>query len=113
MYDKTLTDIVVSNSKQCSGNVHLTVPTNARKIKGLWRCNDFRDMVKNYGLPFMTIDNMVDTSNIDGAKVWYKQNRFKDKYLVVQMIYDNLPISNEQYKIMIAGYDFYVQQSIR
>ena len=108
-YDETITDLVLYNSKQCSGEIALTNQVNIRKIKGFWRCNSFRDMILDYAQPFMTTDNVVDNTNIDLNKVWYKQNRFRDKYVIAQMIFDN----ESKNKLMVGGFDFYIQPAMR
>ena len=65
-----------------------------------WYINDFRDLRVNYNRPIWIqeisqlqenyfIDKILNTETIDVNKDWTQLENFKDKYLVIRLIFDN------------------------
>jgi hypothetical protein len=65
-----------------------------------WNVNNFRDVRINYESPiFITdlvsrqpdyfIDKILNDSSLDQDKPWYDQEKFRDKYLSIRLIFDN------------------------
>ena len=115
----TFNKIVIYNDRQSTGELDLKVLENAptenymmdnlvniptrliiKKVNKDWRINGFKDLVININEPlFKTdwdsikdnyfIDKVVNTDIIDINKDWNQQERFKDKYLGIRLIFDN------------------------
>ena len=99
LYNSTITDLLIYNSYQCSGNLDLSRKTSANQedirnfnmfnTEGTWGVNKFRDLVNNVNNPFIDSDLNVITSNINTNKPWYEQKRFIDKFIISRFSFDN------------------------
>lgn len=87
---ETFSDVLVWDSRHCSGGVKLDYLANVRNAEGEWRFNAFRNLVKDSSLPFMDEEGEVIPSNLDPEKPWYEQGKFIDNYLIVRLIEDNV-----------------------
>lgn len=93
----TLTHITVWNNQQCTGRIALSQVFSAlqyqvRKTQGLWNFDDFRDMVKTYGSPFLLdlFNNFaVDSNNIDVNKPWFNKDLLHDNFFIIRFEFDN------------------------
>lgn len=84
---------------------------DAKKLEGVWNINDFRNNVVINTKPFFVkdwdsikdqfpIDKVINGINygteeepqyvIDNDKLWNNQERFRDKFLVIRLITDNV-----------------------
>lgn len=88
----TLTHISIWNSQQHTGEIPIQdVQSKARKTNGVWRMNDFRNVLKERGTQFISDlfnDYALDISKT-AAKDWYKKELIVDNYVVVRFTYDN------------------------
>lgn len=93
--NKTITNIMVYNSTQCSGVIDINTNTgawfspNCTNVQETWKFNNFKDVVKDKTLPFLDSNNQVLTSNINNNKNWFDKSLFIDKFVIVRFIYDN------------------------
>lgn len=132
---RTFNKAILYNSRQCSGLLTLKVkdPEAAEyfaqeigvapgtilisKNEKDWAMNNFRDMRTNYNVPIFDssllarqpeyyTDKVLNASSISFDKDWTQQELFRDKYLVVRLIFDkfedvklliNFAIENEAY----------------
>lgn len=114
----TFNQAIFYNSKQCSGLLNLGVRdrtstdylinqiTNLRdtitiaRNEETWSINEMRDMVTQYGYTFFKtklfdrqqnyfIDKALNPLVIDMDKDWTEREPFRDKYLVVRLIFNN------------------------
>lgn len=110
--DTTFSDMIVYDSNQCSGNVSLDLPTGftdlndtVRKVEKGWRINNYRDLINNKNFPIWLgainnntgpylVDKVLNNSNIDSSKAWYRKERFRDKWIVYRLIHDNVNATN-------------------
>jgi hypothetical protein len=93
----TLTHITIWNSQQCSGRIALrdvfeNLEYQVRKTQGIWSFNEFKDMLKSYGTPFLL--NIFNNFAVDGAaldlnKPWYEQDLLHDNWFVIRFEFDN------------------------
>jgi hypothetical protein len=99
LHQETITDLLIYNSYQCSGNLDLTTKTssNAETLnynmynrEGTWGVNKFRDLVNNTSNPFIDSELNVISSNINSNKPWYEQKRFIDKFIISRFSFDNV-----------------------
>jgi len=86
---KTFTAIMLYNHNQCSGEQPITLKRTTRNAEGVWRFNDFRDLVKDPNTIFLDKDGNVIPTNIMANKSFFKQSRFIGDYICVRMIFDN------------------------
>lgn len=92
---ESITNLIVYNDTQCSGDVDLKAEggawygKDARNSEGTWNFNKFRDLVKNISLPFLDSKNEVISSNISTNKSWYDKSKFISKYVIFRLIHDN------------------------
>lgn len=115
--DKTYNKIVLYNNRQCTGELELVVKENGEnswysntnllssnqiyidKNEEDWSLNDIRDIRIDYTepiwikdksvldpLPF--IDKVLNTDSLDFNKDWTQLESFRDKYLVIRLIFD-------------------------
>lgn len=65
-----------------------------------WTANDFRDIVTDYDVPMFIkrlqdlqtnyfIDKVINPASINSNKDWFEMESFRDKFLVVRLIFDN------------------------
>lgn len=132
---RTFNKAILYNSRQCSGLLTLKVkdPDAAEyfaqeigvapgtilisKNEKDWALNNFRDMRTNYDVPIFDssllarqpeyyTDKVLNASSLSFDKDWTQQELFRDKYLVVRLIFDkfedvklliNFAIENEAY----------------
>lgn len=83
--------------KQVTNSVN-TIPIDRNERD--WTINDLRDIRSDYGEPIFRKDNLslkteyyidkvLNNSALDYSKDWYDLQSFRDKYLVVRLIFDN------------------------
>jgi len=99
LFTSTLTDLMLYNSYQCSGNLDLTRKTSANQAdisnynmynaEGTWNVNKFRDIVTNPDNPFIDSNLNLVTSNLNVNKAWYTKKRFIDKFIISRFSYSN------------------------
>lgn len=114
VYDITFDEILVYNSRQCSGYLKL-IPkkeiedffvqstqdkpgeiTYSRREKD-YHLNNFRDIRVNYNLPIfldstegiILSDKFVNTTSLDLNKPWEQLETFTDKYFSIRLKYNN------------------------
>lgn len=100
LYNNTITDLLLYNSYQCSGNLDLVrkTSTNQNDIRnfnmfnteGTWGVNKFRDIVVNPDNPFIDSDLNIISSNLNVNKAWYTKKRFVDKFIISRFSFDNV-----------------------
>lgn len=77
-------------------NLNIPIDNN----EGIWTFNGFRDIVTDLNEPIFIkniddlqsdyfIDKILNVNAIDETKDWTQQESFRDKYLVVRLIFDN------------------------
>lgn len=77
---------------------NLSIPIDNNE--GIWTFNGFRDIVTNLSEPLFVkninilqpsyyIDKVLNNDILDENKDWTQQESFRDKYLVVRLIFDN------------------------
>lgn len=103
--NKFFSNMVVYNDDQISGDIPLNSSTLIRKERD-WNINKFTDISNQSGKQklFSTawvdkknnyfIDKSINNSAININKEWYKRGRFRNKYLVVRFIDNNLDNKN-------------------
>jgi len=92
---KTFTAIMLYNHNQCSGEQPITLKKTTRNAEGVWRFNEFRDLIKNPQTIFLDEKGNVIPSNIMANKSFFKQSRFIGDYICVRMIFDNANLLSE------------------
>lgn len=131
----TFNKAVLYNGRQCSGEITLQpkdlqssnyieeqiINSNSNvsvidRREEDWLINDFRDIRINYNVPIWNsdiyslqdeyyIDKKLNTSSLDIYKDWTQLESFRDKYLVIRLIFDkfanvklitNYSVENEQ-----------------
>lgn len=91
----TSIDYLYQQTKNLTGN-QITIDRNERD----WTLNDMRDLRADYDVPMFIksvgqlqtnyyIDKIVNTASISYTKDWTQLTSFRDKYLVVRLIFDN------------------------
>jgi len=105
-------DIYLNNQIINNNNNQIIIDKN----EGDWAINDLRDLVIKYDEPLWDnsleakqngyfIDKVINTNILDTNKDWEQLETFKDKYLVIRLIFDkfaniklitNFSIENEQ-----------------
>ena len=109
---------ILYNSRQCSGELIFNVKNNndadylLDQIQNIpsvqnidrnerdWTVNDLRDIRINYSVPIWNstlsarqsdyyIDKVLNTSSMSFSKDWTELESFRDKYLVIRLIFDN------------------------
>jgi hypothetical protein len=93
----TLTHITIWNNQQCTGRIPLTdiykdLAYQRTKSVGEWSFNDFRDMVKTYGVEFLRdlFNNYnVIEDEINLNKPWYEQGVMEGKFFTIRFEFDN------------------------
>jgi len=94
----TLSHISIWNSTQHSGRVPVSQIwnslgyDNARRTKGEWVFDDFRDALKENAGDFLTniFNNFsVDPTKIDPTGTWYSNGLIEDKWITVRFEFDN------------------------
>ena len=86
---KTFTAIMMYNHNQCSGEQPITLKKTTRNAEGVWRFNEFRDLLKDPNTMFLDRDGNVIPASIMANKSFFKKSRFIGDYLCVRMIFDN------------------------
>ena len=86
---KTFTTIMMYNHNQCSGEQPITLKKTTRNAEGVWRFNEFRDLLKDPNTMFLDRDGNVIPASIMANKSFFKKSRFIGDYLCVRMIFDN------------------------
>lgn len=126
IHDTPFDKVVLYNSRQSSGLINLIPKEDnsdylseqitdsednmiINNVEGNWRFNNFRDNVIDYTKPLFTttwdsiqneypIDKVINQSVIDYLKDWYELESFRDKYLVIRLIYSNF-VQKNNYQI--------------
>ena len=99
LHQKTITDLMIYNSYQCSGNIDLVLKTSSNEAnisnynmynkEGTWIVNKFRDVVINPDNSFIDSDLNLVTSNLNSSLPWYNKKRFIDKFIISRFSYSN------------------------
>jgi len=100
LFTSTLTDLMIYNSYQCSGNLDLVRKTSSNQenisnynmynAEGTWNVNKFRDIVVNTANPFINSNLELITTNLNVNKAWYTKKRFIDKFIISRFSFDNV-----------------------
>lgn len=115
MENETLTNLMVYNNNQCSGNINLQADNglwygnDARNTEETWNFNKFRDLLKDRNLVFLDNNGDLITSNINNNKAWFEKSKFISKFVIVRFIYNNV----NQRDIHIVSVDSNLRQSNR
>lgn len=113
--EETLTNLMVYNNNQCSGNIllqanpNLWFGTDARNTEETWNFNNFRDLIRDKGVPFLDSNGDLITSNINNNKSWFDKNKFISKFVIVRFTYDN----TKQRDLHIVSVDSNIKKSNR
>jgi hypothetical protein len=113
--EETITNLMVYNNNQCSGDILLQANpslwfgTDARNTEETWNFNNFRDLIRDKGVPFLDDNGDLITSNIDNNKSWFDKNKFISKFVIVRFIYDNV----NQRDLHIVSVDSNIKKSNR
>ena len=105
--NKFFDKVILSTEYQCSGEIELNL-TNLTKKERNWMINKFSDLTNNLNIPLFSknwnsikdqypIDKVVNNNKIDYNKPWFNRARFRDKFLKVRFIENNL----ENNKLML------------
>lgn len=105
--NKFFDKVILSTEYQCSGEIELDL-TNLTKKERNWMINKFSDLTNNLNIPLFSknwnsikdqypIDKVVNNNKIDYNKPWFNRARFRDKFLKVRFIENNL----ENNKLML------------
>ena len=89
--NKTISSVVLFNHHQCSGEIILDLNNFdiIRQAEGVFRVNNFRDLVIDADLPIILEDGSINISNLDFNKNWFDMSYFISKFIVVRVIWDN------------------------
>ncbi len=110
---------VLNTEYQCSGEITLDL-TNLTKKERNWTIHKFNDLTNNTNNPLFTsdwadtqaqypIDKVVNTDKIDTSKPWYQRARFRDKFLAVRFMENNL----QNQKLIVKFVSSVFRQSYR
>lgn len=117
--NKFFDKVILNNEYQCSGEIVLNL-NNLTKKERNWSINKFEDLTNSSSNSLFSkdwsdiknqypIDKVVNPDKIDNAKPWYQRARFRDKYLTVRFIENNL----ENNKIIVKFVSSIYRQSFR
>ena len=98
--NKFFDNVVLSTEYQCSGTITLDT-SNLTKKERNWFIHKFNDLTNNSNEALFTnewtniqsqypIDKVVNPDKIDNNKPWFQRARFRDKFLKVRFIENNL-----------------------
>lgn len=113
--DETLTNLMVYNNNQCSGDISLQADggiwygKDAKNTEETWNFNKFRDLINDKNSVFLDANGDLITSNINNNKPWFDRNKFISKFVIVRFGYDNV----NQRDIYIVSVDSNLRQSNR
>lgn len=104
--NKFFDKMILNTEYQCSGEFTLNLANLTKKERN-WCINKFNDITNNTNNTLFSdnwedikdqypIDKVVNIDKIDVLKPWYQRGRFRDKFLCVRFIENNL----EKQKIM-------------
>jgi len=85
----TFDTIMIYNHNQCSGEVTIIPNKTTRNAEGVWRFNDFRDLIKDPNSIFLDSKGNVIPTAISSSKSFYKQARFISDYICSRLIFNN------------------------
>ncbi len=118
VFDTFFDKAILYNSEQCSGELKLSIKSResedffanavrnanvqeatCERTEGNWHLNEFRDKRVNYSEPMFIkklsklqanyfIDKRINPTAIDPNKDWSELGVFRDKYLIVRLIFD-------------------------
>lgn len=117
--NKFFDQLILNTEFQLSGTITLNT-TNLTKKERDWTINKFADLTNNSNEPLFSkswddiktqfpIDKVVNPDKINNSKPWYQQARFRDKFLSVRFIENNL----ENQKIIVKFVTSIYRQSQR
>lgn len=103
---------IIYTENQCSGEITLNLSNLTKKEKN-WSINRFSDITNNLSQSIFVkdwnsikssypIDKVVNVNKIDDNKPWYQRGRFRDKYMAVRFIENNLENSKLFVKFVIS-----------
>jgi hypothetical protein len=98
---KTLTSVILFTENRCSGEVPVNYLKTTRNAEGIWKFNDFRDMVKDASQKFIDNEGKLIPDNIAQKKAFFKQSRLYGDYLCVRLIFDN----QEQTDLVLSDFN--------
>lgn len=93
----TLSHISIWNSSQHSGRIALSqvfddLAYEARRTKGVWSFNDFRDILKANGEQFLLDvfhNYALDVNQVSSNVSWYDRALLQDKWFCIRFEFDN------------------------
>lgn len=104
IYDVTFDQILLYNDDQCSSYVTLTNSNwfykNKRDIVKTWNFNNFRNLVVDNKLAFLTTA-LEPNANVSSSKNWYNKDVFQGKHIVVRLKTANAISDGTQYKLIL------------
>ncbi len=115
MEEETLTNLMVYNNNQCSGDINLQIDNglwfgrDAKNTEETWNFNKFRDLIKDKNNPFIDANGDLITSNININKAWFEKSKFISKFVIVRFTYNNVG----QRDLHIVSVDANIRQSNR
>lgn len=98
--NKFFDKIIMNTEYQCSGEIELDM-TNLTKKERNWMINKFSDLTNSTNTTLFSkawadikdqypIDKVINNNKIDYNKPWFNRARFRDKFLKVRFIENNL-----------------------
>ena len=117
--NKFFDTLILNTEYQCSGEIVLDT-TNLTKKERNWMINKFSDLTNSASEKLFSvdwddtknkypIDKVVNVDKININKPWYQQARFRDKFLAVRFIENNL----QNQKIIVKFVSSIFRQSQR
>jgi hypothetical protein len=91
----TFDTVMIYNHNQCSGEVTVIPHKTTRNAEGIWRFNDFRDLMKSQDSKFLDDKGNVYPDAISSSKSFYKQARFISDYICARLTFNNKEVYTE------------------
>jgi hypothetical protein len=116
IYDRSVDAIMLYNENQCTdeievGDYHGNLQwfeVNKRNNGNVWKFNNYRDLVRNNKLPFITeFDKTVIHGNISVNKDWFDNNLIISNAVIVRFVISNV----DDTTIQIDNVSLYARKS--
>ena len=88
-YNKTIDKIALYNDYQCTGEIPLSLFENVRNVEGIWKFNEFRDIVVDNYLPVVNDRGRILDTNLNNNKSYFEKSLFIGTFVVVRLIMSN------------------------
>jgi len=90
-YHNTIDGVYIYTDNQCSGFIDIKNGKYKviRNTEYKWQLNEFRDLVKDYNLPFIDEKGNFLEDNINYNKVFFNKSNFLSNFIIIRMIINN------------------------